>query len=88
MQGSTNGNGIVKGVNAGTCQIFAITSAGTVMDSIGITVYSGLLAPKLSSTSNTIEGIKIVWGKVEDAQYYRVYRKEKGGSFSPAVRRL
>ena len=38
--------------------------------------------PTLKTISNTTNGVKITWGKVEGADSYRVYRKVKGGSWS------
>ena len=79
---TVDASGVITGVNAGTCQIYAISSSGLMMDSIGITVYSGLIAPTLKSATNAYGGVKITWSSVEDAQYYRVYRKESGGSWA------
>ncbi len=35
----------------------------------------------LSKVFNVIDGVKVEWTKVEGADYYRVYRKVKGGSY-------
>jgi len=79
---TVDSNGVITGVKSGSCQIFAITSSGLTMDSIGITVYSDLLPPVLKSVSNVVGGVKITWSAVEDAEYYRVYRKEPGESWA------
>ena len=41
-----------------------------------------IAAPKLSSVTATSKGIEIKWGKVAGAEFYRVYRKTAGGTWT------
>lgn len=82
---TVSASGKVTGVKSGSCDIYAVTSSGKMMDAIGISV-SGttakkLSAPKLVSASNTKSGVVIKWKKVSGAKGYYIYRKVPGGSW-------
>lgn len=44
-----------------------------------------LSAPKLNSVANSASGITVKWNKVTGADFYRVYRKTSGGSWTKVV---
>ncbi|MGN1165400.1 MAG: SH3 domain-containing protein [Lachnospiraceae bacterium] len=77
-------SGKVTGVKKGSCDIFAVTSSGKMMDSIGITVTgssTALAKPKLISVSNSKSGVVVKWQKVSQAKGYYIYRKTPAGSW-------
>lgn len=43
--------------------------------------YMYLKNPSLKSVSNTLEGVKIKWAKIDKVDLYRVYRKEVNGDY-------
>ncbi len=42
-----------------------------------------LKTPKLNTIVNTTSGVMLTWGKVPEAEKYRIYRKKAGGNWTP-----
>lgn len=82
---TVDANGTVKGIAAGDCMIYAVTSSGQALDAIGFKVSKSDVVPAvptLSSVKNSKSGVTITWKQSTNADGYYVYRKVSGGSWT------
>ena len=71
---ATVSDGVVTAKAAGTATITVKTSNGKTA-TCKVTVKSNLPTPSVSSLTNTTDGIKLAWKKVDGAYGYRIYQK-------------
>ena len=73
-----------KDVSSGKTYVYTARAvSGSIMGYYKSTsTIAYLSCPSLTSGENVMNGVKIIWNKVNGADGYIVYRKEKGGSYS------